>query len=115
MAGRGATAAGTGVASLEAAASGLGGLASAGGFVASSTSSSSEAYIRSSVARKLWLAAIAASAARRIQTIASLRSPRPHKVFAVETPQATSSTSSGLGSGSIAIGGLYHRLPPASF
>lgn len=76
---------------------------------ASRASSSSEAYIPSSVARKLWPAVLAASAARRTQTIASCRSPRAQSDFAVEMPQTTSSASSGLGSGSLTTGSAIGR------
>ena len=64
-----------------------------------SFSSISLAYMPSSEARKSCPAAVAASAARRSQTIASCRSPRAQSALAVDSPQTTSSSSSGRGSG----------------
>lgn len=84
----------------------------------SSSSSTSDAYMLSSVARKPWPAVRAASAARRIHVIASRRSPRAQSVFAVEMPQTTSSWSSALGSGSLtggsALESTAHHRPLSS-
>lgn len=57
-------------------------------------------YMPSSDARNGLPAASAASAARRIHTTASFRSPRAHNALAVDNPQTTSSESSDRGSGS---------------
>lgn len=62
--------------------------------------SSSGRYMPSSDARNGLPAASAASAARRIHTTASRRSPRAQSALAVDKPQTTSSESSDRGSGS---------------
>jgi hypothetical protein len=78
------------------------GAGSSGGTEADACSafSSSGRYMPSSDARNGLPAASAASAARRIHTTASLRSPRAQSALAVDNPHTTSSESSDRGSGS---------------